>query len=57
MTDELFTTFEGFTCLLYGNRKVLDIDSLREKELMKTCDNEVNRSRNVDIGSLPPCKK
>ena len=57
ITDELFTTLEGFTCLLYGNRKILDIDSLREVQLMKTCGNELNRSRNGDIGSLPPCKK
>ena len=28
---------EGFTCLLYGSCKVLDIDSLRDVQLMKKC--------------------
>ena len=44
------------TCMLYGSRKILDIDDLREVNLMKKCGNELNSSRNVDIGSLPPCK-
>ena len=57
VTDKLFTTLEEFTCLLYGSHKVLDIDSLREVQLMKKCGNELNSSRNVDIGSLPPCKR
>ena len=49
VTDKLFTTLEGFTCLLCGNREVLDIDSLREVQLMKTCGNELNSSRSVVI--------
>ena len=51
VTDELFTALEGFTCLLYGSRKVFDIDSLREVQLTKKCCNKLNSSSNVDIGS------
>ena len=42
--------------MLYGNRKILDIDDLREVNLMEKCGNELNSSGNIDIGSLPPCK-
>ena len=56
VTDELFSALEGFTCMLYGSRKILDIDDLREVNLIKKCGNELNSSRNVDIGSSPPCK-
>ena len=32
------------------------MDSLQEMKLMKKYGNELNSSRNVDKGSLPPCK-
>ena len=57
VTDELFSALEGFTCMLYGSRKILGIDDLREVNLMKKCGNELNSSRNVGTGSLPPCKR
>ena len=56
MEDELFAALEEFTYILFGSRKLTDVNKLREMQLLRKCGNELSNTRNVDINSLPPCK-
>ena len=55
--DELFAALEEFTCILYGSRKLTDVNKLTEMQLLRKCGNELNNTKNVDMSSLPPCKR
>ena len=55
--DELFAALEEFTCILYGSLKFGGVNKLREMQLLKKCGNELSNIKNVDMSSLPPCKR
>ena len=56
---QLFSDLESFTCAMYGFPRFNNIDELRLFLLKKKCGNSnlLTVSNNVDIASLPPCKK
>ena len=57
--DDLVDELEEFTCSMYGRaraRKVNELRYIRIKELC-TKDNQLNPSKNVDRGTLPPCRR
>ena len=38
--DKLFAALEQFTCILYGSRKLTDVNKLRGMQLLRKCGNE-----------------
>lgn len=47
--DTLLGELEEFTCSLYGRQRIVSVEKQAE-------DKPLNAIRNVDIGTLPPCK-
>ena len=54
--DALFAALGEFTCILYGSRKLTDVNKSREIQLLRKCGNELSNTRNVDMSSSLPCK-
>ena len=58
-SKETINVLESFTCSMYGHPRQESIDTLQYDLLKKKCDNnsQLDSSRSVDLGSLPPCFK
>lgn len=57
VSTELELGLEEFTCNMYGNQRIKKINDLRLNMIQRKCGSEILKaSKNVDLGSLPPCK-
>ena len=59
VSDDLFTGLEEFTCAVYGKPRFSEVDDLRYSILKGKCneDGRLDPANNIDIGTLPPCRK
>ena len=56
--EDLIRELEEFTCAMYGNARFTSVDELRLFKLKENCDGKPTTAmRNVDMGTLPPCRK
>ena len=42
---------------MYGQSKYISVDRLRHLKITNKCDGKVDATRNIDMATLPPCKK
>jgi len=57
---DLMNELDAFTCAMYGRPCTLSVDELRFLRMNELCAKDTDSrstSRNVDIGTLPPCRK
>lgn len=58
VSDETMKSLEAFTCAMYGNNRCSSVDELRLCKMKESCeDKPTNALRNVDMSTLPPCKR
>jgi len=59
VSQELMEQLDAFTCALYGRQNVRNVDELRFLKLSEVGldDQLVNPAKNVDLASVPPCRK
>ena len=56
--EHLLVNLEEFTCLVYNRKSVKAVDELRYILLKEKCgDEEMNPKLNVDLSTLPPCRR
>ena len=53
--DDLAAELEVFTCAMYGNNRLSSVDELRLRE--KCEDKPTDALRNIDMATLPPCRR
>jgi len=58
ITEDLIDDLEEFTCAIYGRARI-HVDELRHIRIKELCakKDQLYPSRNVDLGSLPPCRR
>ena len=58
ITQDTKDKLEAFTCAIYGKPRAKDINEARYQKLNEICSNKsLKAMKNVDLSSLPPCKK
>ena len=58
ITQSTKDKLEAFTCAIYGKPRVKDVNMARFQKINEACSNKsLNAMKNVDLASLPPCKK
>ena len=59
ISDQTIDELDAFTCAMYGRSKVTAVDDLRHVRIKELCskNDTILPSKNVDIGSLPPCRR
>ena len=58
VSSDLTSELEEFTCAMYGNLRFTEVDDLKHLKMTEKCEDKAsNALRNVDIGTLHPCKK
>lgn len=56
--EDLLSELEQYTCAMYGNSRFTSVDELRLFKLKEKCDGKpATAMRNMDMGTLPPCRK
>lgn len=56
--SDLFDALDTFTCALYGRPGIRHVDELRYLKLNELgSEEQLNTSRNIDISTVPPCRK
>ena len=56
--EDLLRELEEFTCAIYGNSRFTSVDELRLFKLKDKCEGKPTTAMcNMDMGSLPPCRK
>ena len=54
----MLNTVDVFTCVVYGNAKMTSVDAVRCAKINALCsDDGILPTKNIEIGSLPPCRK
>ena len=48
---------DAFTCALYGKNRLTSVDSVRHAKINDLCSSGIIPTKNVDMGSLPPCSE
>lgn len=58
VAEVVVASVEEFTCLLYGDKRVTKVNTLRHTRLLKKCgeDGKLKPSKKIDLASLPPCQ-
>jgi len=58
VAEVVVASLEEFTCLLYGDKRVTKVNTLRHTRLLKKCgeDGKLKPSKKIDLASLPPCQ-
>ncbi len=54
--DAVYQKLEELTCSMYGNPRFSDINQCRLFKLKEKCDDKLDPTNSVDMGSLPPCQ-
>ena len=58
ITQSTKDKLEAFTCAIYGKPRVKDVNMARFQKINEVYSNKsLNAMKNVDLASLPPCKK
>ena len=58
VTEQLHLELEEFTCAVYGNKRLKNVNIVRFTKIDDICSKGGPDSlKNVDLASLPPCKK
>jgi hypothetical protein len=58
VTDELIDELDSFTCALCGQGRSNSVDSARHTKINALCHgHKIVPSRNVDMGTIPPCMR
>lgn len=60
VSDELVDELESFTCAMYGRaQKIKKVNDFRNTRINELCtkDNSLLPSKNIDMSSMPPCKR
>jgi hypothetical protein len=59
VSNELIEDLEAFTCAIYGRARASNVNELRFSKINELCakDECITPSNNLDMGSLPPCRK
>ena len=58
LTQSTKDKLEAFTCAIYGKPRVKDVNMARFQKINEACSNKsLNAMKNIDLASLPPCKK
>ena len=57
--EDLIDQLEEFTCAICGRPRVHKVKELRHIRIKELCakEDQLNPSKNVDLGSLPPCRR
>jgi hypothetical protein len=56
--EDLIDELEALTCVLYSKPRFKSVDALRYFLIQEKCDDQpISADRNIDIGTLPPCRK
>ena len=56
--EEDFTEWEAFLCIIYGKPRFSDVDDLRYHMIEEKCGDEgLDATKNVDMATLPPCRR
>ena len=57
--EDLIDDLEEFACSMYGRARAHKVNELRYIRIKELCakDNQLNPSRNLDLGTLPPCRR
>lgn len=55
---EVQTMIERFTCQMYGDKRLKQVNKLRHSQLLSKCgrDGKISLSRKINFASLPPCQ-
>ena len=56
--EDLLREVEEYTCAIYGNSRLSSVDELRLFKLKEKCEGKPTTAmRNMDMSTLPPCRK
>ena len=56
--EDLLREVEEYTCAIYGNSRFSSVDELRLFKLKEKCEGKPTTAmRNMDMSTLPPCRK
>ena len=56
--ERLIDDLEAFTCAIYGRARFTSVDKLRHHMIKEKCGDDVlNANHNVDMATMPPCKR
>lgn len=60
VTDKLINELEEFTCDMYGLPRTKEVDKVRStmlKKMVGSKSDKIQKSSNIDLSKLPPCRK
>ena len=56
VTHQVLEILEELTCAVYGYYRCKDINQCRHVKLKEKCEEKLDPTKSIDMGSLPPCK-
>lgn len=58
VSNELINELDSLTCAMYGKGRMTSVNTVRQTKINDICSGDgVMPSKNVDMGTLPPCRK